>query len=249
MKKQNKLLIQRGMFLFIIFVLLGIIIVTEKAHTFMIPRINKKIENYINNNYLDIKESLKIDDLIYNNSNYSLKITDSKNKYHYFYIYYENNKIKDTYKEDFKEGKPLMNHLKKNLEKEILERTKTNTKVEIIANLNQFTTSTQDRLLKEENLLELKFYTLEKEIIMDNWNSKEIVNNIVETIKKYQEKGITPKYYSIMITNKNNIKDSITIKQLTEEFINNKENEQLIKEILNNNKDSLLLKKYKITYQ
>ena len=142
-----------------------------------------------------------------------------------------------------------MNHLKENLEKEILERTKTNTKVEIIANLNQFTTSTQDRLLKEENLLELKFYTLEKEILIDNWNSKEIVSSIIKTINKYQEKGITPKYYNIIITNKNNIKDSITIKQLKEDFINSQENEQIIKEILNNNKDSLLLKKYKITYQ
>ncbi|MBR2828896.1 MAG: hypothetical protein IKE70_06675, partial [Bacilli bacterium] len=169
MKKQKKLLLQRGIFLFIIFVSLGVILVTEKAHTLMMPKINKKIENHINKNYLDIKESIKLENLTYKNSNYSLKVTDPKNKYHYFYIYYENNKIKDTFKVDFEEAKPLMNHLKEKLEKEILEKTNTNTKIEIIASLNQFTKVIQEQIIKEENLLELKFYTLEKEIIIDNW--------------------------------------------------------------------------------
>ncbi|MBR2828902.1 MAG: hypothetical protein IKE70_06705, partial [Bacilli bacterium] len=84
---------------------------------------------------------------------------------------------------------------------------------------------------------------------IDNWNSKDILNSIIETIKKYQENKITPKYYKIIITNKNNIKESISINQLTEDFINISENEQIINDILNNKEDSLLLKKYKITYK
>ena len=249
MKKQKKLLIQRGIFLFIIFVSLGVIVVTEKASSFMIPRIQKKINTYINNNYNDLKETITTNDLKYNNSKYTLKITDKNNKYHYFYIYYQNKKIKDTYKNDYLEGKPLLNHIKEILEQEILNKTNTNTNISIITTLNNYTSITQERIIKEDNLLELKFYNLEKEELISNWNSKEITNILIETIKKYQDNNITPKYYNITITNKENIKESIKINNLDESFINNKDNILIIEDILKDNEKSNILKKYNITYK
>lgn len=248
MNKQKKLLIQRTIFLFIVFVSLGVIIVTEKAGTIMIPKINKKITTYINDNYSDIKDTIKRSKLTYKNTKYTTKITNNTNKNHYFYIYYQNKKIKDTYKKDYLEGKNLLTHIKKKLEKEILKETNTNVKVKIISKLNEYTSTVQERLLKEEDLLNLKFYNIEKELLIENWNSKEISTELSNTIKKYNDDSITPKYYILIINNKSNLKESITIK-LTEDFLINNEKELIIEDIINDKENSKLLKKYSITYK
>ena len=46
-----------------------------------------------------------------------MKVKNIKNKNHYFYIKYSNKKITDTYKEDYIQGKSLLNEIQKNLEK------------------------------------------------------------------------------------------------------------------------------------
>ncbi len=215
----------------------------------MIPRINKKIDEYIEKNYKDNKNDFLKSDLTYKATKYTMKITNKNNKNHYFYIYYQNKKIKDTYKIDYLEGKTLLKHIKSKLEKEVLEKTKTNVTVEIISKLNDYTSSVKERIIKEDHLLELPFYTLEKELLIDIWNEKNISDDIINMINKYQEKEITPKYYRITITNNNNIKESITINQITTDFIDNEEKELIIKDILENNNNSTMLKKYKITIQ
>ena len=84
--------------------------------------------------------------------------------------------------------------------------------------------------------------------MIENWNSTEITNSINNLIYKFNEKNITPKNFQIRITNKEDITESITIKNIKNNFVLIQNNEQIIKDILNNN-NSNLLKQYEITYK
>ena len=59
---------------------------------------------------------------------------------------------------------------------------------------------------------------------------------------------ITPKNYTLTITNQKEITNSIEIANITTEFINNPHKEEIIRDIINDKK-SLLLKESKITYK
>lgn len=248
MQKQRRLLFARNIFLFIIFICFGVIIVTEKASGLLIPRVEEKMKNYLNSNYSDLQNNIKMSNVSYDKAIYKMKITSLINKKHYFYVYYSNKKISDTYKTDYLEGKQLLNSIKKDLEKQIIKKTNTGVKVSIISTLDKYTSRVQDRIINEDNLLDLKFYIIEKELTIKNWNSKEITKEITELIKKCKDNDINPKYYTIVITNSNDISESIEISKITEEFITNKDNEKIINNILEDN-NSKLVKDNKIKYK
>ena len=54
MENYKKLNIARGIFTFIIFVIFGIIICTEKGGDYLIPKVNKKLNEYLTTNYSNI---------------------------------------------------------------------------------------------------------------------------------------------------------------------------------------------------
>ena len=248
MQKQRRLLFARNVFLFIIFVCFGVIIVTEKSAGLLIPKVEKKMQEYLNTNYSDLKDTIKMSAVSYDKTIYKMKVSSLKNKNHFFYIYYSNRKLTDTYKKDYLEGNQLLNTIQKNLENSIRKKINTSVKVSIISTLDKYTTLVQDRIIKEDNLLELKFYTIEKELIIKDWNSKAITTEITELITKFQESNITPKNYTFIITNSNDIAQSIEISNLDEEFITNSNNEEIIKDILEDN-NSKLVKNSKIKYK
>lgn len=248
MNKQRRLLFARNVFLFIIFVCFGVIIVTEKSAGLLIPKVEDKMQNYIGDNYQDIQNSIKTSAVTYDKTIYKMKVSSSKNKNHYFYIYYSNKKLSDTYKKDYVEGQQLLNSIKNKLEDNIRKEINTSVNVSIIATLDKYTSRVQDRIIKEDNLQSLKFYTIEKELTIDNWNSKTITAEISNLIKKCQDNSITPKSYTIIITNSKDIAESIEISNLTDKFINNKNSEKIINDILNDN-NSKLVKDNKIKYK
>ena len=248
MKEQKKLLLARNIFVFITFVLLGVIIVTEKSKGLLIPKVEKEISKYIETNYKDIKDNLIQKETIYEKGIYKTKVISKDNQHLYFYVIKKEKKIQDTYQEDFIKGKTLFTYLEKKLEKDIKEKTHTTTTIKMISTFDQHVSTIQDRILKEENLLQLKFYTIEKEILMIDWTAPEITNKIIEIMKLYDSNNITPKSYTLTITNKSHIKESIQIKNLTTNFIENSSNIQIIDDIINNNK-SQLLKENQITYK
>ena len=247
MKKEKQLAFARGIFAFIVFVILGVIVVTEKFGNLKIPKIEKEIENYRKENNL-IDEDLQEEEIIFKNATYSMKITSKQNKNLYFYITYSNHKIKDTYKKDYLEGKTLLTKIQKDMEKEINQKTNTTCKVHIISTLNNYTTKVQEQIIKEEKLIELNFYTLEKEVLVNEWKKEDITKKIIETINKYETKKINPKNYTLIITNKNKASESIKIMNLTTEFQNNDAKEEIISDIIND-ENTKLLKQNKITYE
>lgn len=248
MEKQRRLLFARNVFLFIIFVCFGVIIVTEKASGLLIPKVEKEMKEYLKTSISDLPNSIKTSEVTYDKTIYKMKITSNENPNHFFYLYYSDKKFTDTYKEDYLEGKQLFNKISKDLENEIRNKINTSVKVEIITTLDQFTSRVQSRIINEDNLLELKFYTIEKELTIDKWNEKEITKEIIDFMKKCNDNGITPKNYRIIITNNEDVTESIEINNLDEDFITNKNNEKIIKDIINDN-STKLLKENNIKYK
>ena len=241
MNKQKKLLLGRGIFVFIVFVALGVIVFTEKFGSILTPKITKKINNYIEEKYKDL--DLKTNKVTFKNTTYTMKVESKENKNHYFYINYYNKKITDTYKKDYVEGNNLLTHIQTKLKREINNKTNTNCEIEITSTLDKYTKLVQEKIIKEDNLLELKFFIVKKELIIDNWDEETITNKINNFIDKFNKNNITPKSYTITITNKEDLTESIEIKNIT-----NKVSKDIIHDIIKDNKSDLL-KENKITYK
>lgn len=240
MDKYKRLNIARGIFTFIIFVIFGIIICTEKGGDFLIPKVNEKLNNYLTTNYKNIINDTIQEETTYKDRKFTMKITDKINENHYFYITYDNGKITDTYKEDYIQGKTLLKKITKDLEKEIYEKTKINAKVNILSSLDEYTTKVQDIILKEKNLLNLKIYSVDINIDLDTLNATNATTTITDTLNKFIEKKINPKSYTITINNLNDITETIEIYNITNDFVNNSNKEKIINDIIKNKKSDLL---------
>lgn len=248
MDKYKRLNIARGIFTFIIFVIFGIIICTEKGGDFLIPKVNEKLNNYLTTNYKNIINDTIQEETTYKDRKFTMKITDKINKNHYFYITYDNGKITDTYKEDYIQGKTLLKEIKKELEKEIYEKTKINANVNILSSLDEYTTKVQDIILKEKNLLNLKIYSVDINIDLNTWNATNATTTITNTLNKFIEKKINPKSYTITINNLNDITETIEIYNITNDFVNNSNKEKILNDIIKN-KQSDLLDEYNINFK
>lgn len=218
----------------------------EKGGEIFKGKISEKLNSYLETNYSNLK--IAKEEIQYNNKEFTQKITSSTNKNLYFYITYKNKEIIDTYKEDYEEGNSLLTYLNKKLEEEIKKRTNIECKVHSINKLNEYSEKVQERLMKEDNLLELKYYYVEKEFTIKEWTKENITEEISKFLKEMQDENITPKYYEIIITKEDEITTSIRISNLTESFLELEEKEEIIQNILED-KNSNLLKENKISYE
>ncbi len=237
MNKQKRLTFGMAIFAFLVFVAFGSIILTEKAAFIMSPRIEKRINKYINKNYQDSIGSFTVGKIKYKNTKFYTKITDNQNKYHYFYIYYQDKKITDTYKKDYIEGKPFMKHLSNVIKQEIKEKTNKNYTIKMSDTYNNYTTMVQEKLIKEDNLSELRCYILEDNIKINNWTKEDISKEIIKYIENLEKKKVTPNNFSLTITNSKDKNKSIKIDNITTETAHKKDFINVIDNILKDNKD------------
>ena len=247
MNKQKRLLLGRNIFLLIIIITFGIIIISEKSSTILIPKAEEKFNNYLEKTYPNQKDFIK-HPVTYNNTVFSMKISSKKNKHHYFYLEYHNHKITDTYKKDYLEGKQLLNNIKNKMEKNINNKTNIQTEVIIPNTLNNYTDEVQERIINEDNLLSLKFYIIKTNLLIKNWTEEEITKEIVKTINNYLNKDINPKFFTIIITNNKDITQSIEINDIKEDFIKNIDKEKIIGAIIDG-EENKLLSDNRITYK
>lgn len=248
MNSKNSLLLGRGIFTIVLIVSLGLIVMNEKGGDLFKSKISEKLDSYLESNYSNIKDSIQKEEINISNNEFEEKITSKKNKNLYFIIKYKQKEITDSYKKDYEEGQTLLNYLNQKLEKDIYNLTKINCKVNSVTTLNNYSEKVQERILKEDNLLQLKYYYIEKEFMIDNWDEKTITKEIEIFLENMTAKEITPKYYEIIITNSQEITTSIKIFNITENFLELDNKEKIIKDILDN-KNSNNLKENKITYQ
>ncbi len=241
MNSKKSLIYGQALIFLIVFVSFGVIIINEKGQFLFSKKINEKINTYLKENYTDLNSSINKSELNYINTTYKMKITSKKNKDLYFYLTYKNGKITDTYKEDYLEGKSLLNNLNNKMTKEINNKTKDTYKINFISTLDNYNLQVQDKIINEDNLLNLKFYYIEKEITINSFDSYTITNEIIKNINNLLSNNITPKYYEFTFINKNDITTSLKLSNIKEDFITNTNNINIINEILKDNKD---IKKY-----
>ena len=237
---KNSLIFGRAFFFLIVFVIFGVIIVNEKGKELFLPKATNKINDYFDEKYSNIKEETKTSKVKYDINGFKMKVTSKNNNNLFFYIIYSNKKIKDTYKKDYYEGASLFKHINNKLEKEINKLTDNKCKVKNISSLDNYTEQVKERIINEENLLSLKYYYIEQEVTVNNMNSDTIYKEIESIINKNTKNKINPKYYNIIITDKNDITNSIKIMNITDSFINNADKMSIINDILNKNNSKLL---------
>ncbi len=220
----------------------------EKAGDIFIPKAENKFKEYIENNYPNEKDNWKLGKTYYSNKSFKMKVSSKENKHHYFYLILNKKKTHDTYKEDYLKGKNLLHYTEKKLQKTINKKTNDSIKITIPSTLDKYTDIVKERIIKEDNLISLKFYTIEKNITINNWSIEEIIKQIDTLIITFQNNKITPKNYIITITNNNNITESIKISNITDEFLTNPNKIDIINAIMKE-EDSIYLKDSKITYK
>lgn len=248
MRQEKRLRLKMTIFYLIIFVSFGVIVLNEKLAPLNINKIDKKFNTYINDNYSEIKDELKKTKTDYKKTKYQLKIINKKNKNYYFYLYYSNKKITSTYKKDYIEGQSILKYLNKKLTKEINTLTNDNYIVTINNKLNDYNTYTKEQIINENNIINLKIYTLSKSIIINNFNDTEIIKELNNMININDKNNINPESYNITLTSKNDNKKEIIIYNITDEIIKSNDINNIINDIINNKKSDII-KKNNITFK
>ncbi len=238
MREDKKLTLKMALLFLVVFVFFGVIIVKEKFEIIFIPKVEKIFDTYLKDNYMSIYSSIKKNKVTYKNDVFTVKISSSKNKNHYFYLTYSNKKVKDTYEKDYIEGNSLLNHISSSLEKEILNKTNEKVEVSIDKKLNNFTETIQDKLINESNYSTLKIYSIKKEIIIPTLKEKDITKAILSFTNNLKENNITPKEINFYLTSEEDLTKTLVIYNIKEE--NEEIISQIVKDILSKNNSSLL---------
>ena len=93
------------------------------------------------------------------------------------------------------------------------------------------TSKTKKKVLIDEDIKQLKIYTLSSELIIEQWNTQSITNDITSFVSKLEKEDIKPNSYN-----------------LTTDLIENNKLILVIDDIINNI-NSKLLQQEKITYK
>jgi len=95
---KNGLTYGMAFFFLISFVLLGLILVNEKKLEIITPKVEEKLNQFIEENDNMKKEELKYNKVKYNKKKkrFEQKVENKKNKHLYFYLYYKNKQITST---------------------------------------------------------------------------------------------------------------------------------------------------------
>lgn len=240
---KNTLTYGMAFFFLISFVLLGLIVVEEKKEEIMLPKVEMKMKEYLQEKNL-ILENTKTEPIKYNEKEkrFERKIMSNDNQNLYFYLYYQKKRITSTYEEDYVLGKTLLSHLEKVIKQDIGEK---NITISISTPLNQFNKEIKKRLLKEENLKSLKIYTLEKELTVPDFSHTTIIKALSDLVQTSHQLEITPKNYTVTLNNSLDITQSIKIENLQ---LPNNSIIEIITGILANDKTTEIKYNIKYTY-
>ena len=249
MNTQKQLTI--GMALLFIFVIsfYGIIVINLKSKDFLLPKVEKKINTYIEDTYKDTINDIKIGKTKYNSSKnrYEVKITSKENKNLYFNIYYKNKKFISTYQKDYIEGNSLINfYQNKFLKKLSNSKVYTDTKISFTKSLDKYSSVVKDAIIKDDNVNLLSIYTVKSNVMISSFNKNDIINSINKYFYFIESNNLKPKYYSIVLIYKEDITKSLEIDNLTSDLIINNLDE-IISSIIN--KDKEIINKYNINYK
>lgn len=246
MKKQLKLTLSMALLFLVTFVSFGTIIINEKKEELFMPHIKNKLLNYLEKNYKE--QSNLTTNISYKKDKFILKVISEENKNYYFNIYYKDKKITDSYQEDYIKGNTYFKYLEKKLQKDIKKNLDIKTTIDIATTLDSMTSKIRKKVLIDEDIKSLKIYTLSSELIVEQWDTISITNDITTFINKLEKEDIKPNSYILTITNSNNLNQSVEITNITTDLIQNNKLNLVIDDIINDI-NSKLLQQEKITYK
>lgn len=242
MKKKNQLMFNMWVFYVIIIVIFSIIIINEKKYLFLESRIENKLKEYINSNYKELENKVKINKIKYynNTKEYKIKVESKENKHLYFNVSYKNKEINTTYNNDYQEGGSILNYYRNKFEKEL----NNNSEIAFTKTLNEYPSNVLEKILNDE-IKSLPIYNIKTELKPSSTD----INDISSSIMSYKDNIISqefkPQYYEFDILFED-ITKSFKVELLTEELINNYLND-IIYGIINN--DINVIQKYQIKYK
>lgn len=239
MQKQKRLMYGMMVLFLIVFVTFGVIIINEKIAPLKINKVTEKLNNYLKENYNDLK-NIELTKIEYKKLRYEAKVISKENKNHYFYVYYENKKISDTYKEDYLEGNNIIKYQENNIKNNIKKKTKSLYKININKKLNKFTDNIQKEIINNKNLEAVEIYNLEANITVKELTSKRISTTIKNFINNMYDKKIKPKSYTFVIQASNNKVKALKISNITYDLVNSSNLNIVINDIINNEKTNLI---------
>lgn len=218
---KNKLIIEMTIFTIFLFIAFGTIIINEKSKEFLLPKIDKKLNQYVQKEYKEIKNDFLIGETKYNmkNSSFEMIIQNKKNKDLYFIISYKNKKIKSSYKKDYLEGRTLLSQLEKDLKKKIVSNQYPNIDIKFTKTLNQYNHSLHDTILSNDDIHTLNIYDISVNVSSKNFHHNELVSTINNFYQYIEKKHYNPRYYHINITNSSNTEEKIEISNLSKKEI------------------------------
>lgn len=248
MKERNKLTLQMSLLFMIVLVVFGVIIVNEKLSPLKIPKVTEKINVYINDNYKDILNEVDIQDVEYKEMKYQTKLVSKENSNYYFYIYYENKKITDTYQKDYIEGNSILNYQKDKIIENIKKKTKSTYNITMSRTLDKYTDSLKEKIITSNKPESLKIYNLEATITLSKFDSTHIYKTIKSFNENLSDKNINPKTYTFTIINPDNEEIAVKVTNITSDVIENDDFMEIINDIINKKKSNLL-SNYDINYE
>lgn len=247
--KKEKLITNMWIFTVLLIFVFTSIVINEKKYAIISPKVKEKLVTYAEENYKNIYKDFSYGKIKYNigKENYQLKVINKNNKHLYFYLIYNHNskKISSTYKNDYVEGKSLLNFYKKRFEKSLNKNSRNKHYVSFNKKLNEYDTIVEEKLLEDKDISSLKIITVKTSIRIDTFDEKEITSNITKEYNSINKKGITPRLYSFEILFDDELK-SFLVENLTEEIIKNNTNE-IIRAIMVN--DNSIVNKYNIKFK
>ena len=220
-KTESKLITEMTIFFFIIVLCFGLLIIKEKSGAYKSEKINKKLNNYIEEKYKDIKDEFKISKTTYKNKTYYKKITNKYNKDLAFTISYKNNKITSNYKTEYLEGKSLFTTLEKNMNNKLNDINNNDyyksLKINYNLKLNNCTDSIKNKLIKGN--YDLPLYTIIDSKTI-NFDENSIQTEILKLNTYISSLKLNPKDYKLTYTDSKNETKSITIEFNKEVLLN-----------------------------
>ena len=165
----------------------------------------------------------------------------------YFMIYYKNKNFESTYKNDYIKGNSILSFYKNKFLKKLSNSKKyTDTNISFTKDLDKYSSVIKDAIIKDDNVNLLSIYTSKSNIVVNKFSRDVIINEVNKYYKFIESNNLRPKYYSIVLINKEDITKSLEIENLTSELIINNI-EEIVDSIIN--KDKKVIDKYNINYK
>lgn len=246
MSSKNQLISSMWIFTTIIVILFSIIIINEKKYIFLEEKIEKRLISYINNHYKEIKNNLIVKKIKYSQKDYSyrIKLCHKENKNLYFYVIYKKKKISSTYKKDYVEGNSLLSYYQKTFEKELNKGRKSKTTIVFSKSLDHYTNDVYEKILQNQ-IKDLPIYKIKTELKPSSFQEDVITTAIKDYYKELSLLGYHAKSIEFTFLF-DDISQSFTLKNMTNELINNNTKE-IISGIINRDED--IMKQYPIIYK